>query len=253
MKKIFQIIGIVFISCFYLQCSLENDAAAPSSDTGIGGSLAAMTIVSDFLYLIDNQSITVFNLTNPATPVQVGDPINVGFGIETLFARGDRLFIGSQTGMFIYDITNPVSPEPLANHTHFYGCDPVVANDSIAFVTVRSAENCRGLVEVNQLEVVDVTNPANPNSLQFVNLNNPAGLGLDGDYLFVTDGDAGIKVFDVSAPRDGIELIGHIPVNVFDVITLDGLLIAVGSENLYQFDYTDIGEITQLSALQLRP
>ncbi len=253
MKKIYQIIGLVFISAFYLQCSsLEGDFTSPSN-TGTGGSLAAMTIISNFLYVIDNTSITIFNLSTPDEPVQVGSAIDVGFGIETLFARENRLFIGSQTGMFIYDITNPANPQELAEHTHFYGCDPVVANDSIAFVTVRSAEACRGFIPVNQLEVVDVTDPTQPFSLEFVDLNNPAGLGLDGNHLFVTDGDAGIQVFDVSTPRTGIELIGNIPVNAFDVITLDGLLIAVGLENLYQFDYTEIHDITQLSSLQLRP
>lgn len=253
MKKIYQIIGLVFISAFYLQCtSLESDISSVS-DTGTGGSLAAMTIINNFLYVIDNQSITVFNLSDAEKPEQVGDAIDIGFGIETLFSRGNRLFIGSQTGMFIYDITNPANPQRLAEHTHFYGCDPVVANDSIAFVTVRSAEACRGFIEVNQLEVVDVTDPAQPSNLEFIELNNPAGLGLDGNYLFVTDGDEGIKVFDVSTPYDGVEQIGIIPVNAFDVITLDGLLIAVGLENLYQFDYTDIHDITQLSALQLRP
>lgn len=252
MKKIYQIIGLVFIAAFYLQCSSVSSDVSLSS-TGTGGSLAAMTVVGDFLYVIDNQSITIFNLGNPVAPEQVGNTIDIGFGIETLFARGNRLFIGSQTGMFIYDITNAASPQRLAEHSHFFGCDPVVANDSIAFVTVRSAEACRGFVPVNQLEVVDVTDPTQPFTIQLLELNNPAGLGLDGNYLFVTDGDAGIKVFDVSAPYDGIPLIETIPVNAFDVITLDGLLIAVGLENLYQFDYTDIGEITQLSALQLRP
>jgi len=246
-----KIIGLVFIAAFCFQCSIDSDIS--QSNTGTGGSLAAMTIVGDFLYVIDNQSISIFNLSQPSAPTQVGNAIDVGFGIETLFSRGNRLFIGSQTGIFIYNITNPANPQLLAQHAHFYGCDPVVANDSIAFVTVRSAESCRGFVPINQLEVVDVTDPTQPFSLQFVDLNNPAGLGLDGNYLFVTDSDEGIKVFDVSTPRNGIQLISTIPVNAFDVITLDGLLIAVGLENLYQFDYTDIGEITQLSALQLRP
>jgi len=209
-------------------------------------------VIDNFLYVIDNQSITIFSLNNPDSPVQVGNPIDVGFGIETLFSRGNRLFIGSQTGMFIYDITNPAAPQFLASHAHFFGCDPVVANDSIAFVTVRSAEACRGFVAINQLEVVDVSDPTNPSTIDIRELNNPAGLGLDGNYLFVTDGDAGIRVYDVSSPENIAE-IGNIPVNTFDVIPLDGLLIAVGLENLFQFDYTDINQITQLSSLQLRP
>jgi len=194
-------------------------------------------------------NIKVFNIDNPIEPVSEGT-INVGFGIETIFPYGDQLFIGSQTGIYIYDIENLANPQLLAEHNHFYGCDPVVVNDSIAFVTVRSAEACRGLVEINQLELVDITDPTQPYTLQFVDLTNPSGLGLDGDYLFVTDGPDGIQVFDVSDPyNSGAVLIGNIPVEVFDVIPLDGLLMAVGLDNLYQFDYTDINNITEVSSL----
>jgi len=251
MKKIYQIIGLVFMAAFYLQCSVEGDSLLPSN-TGTSGSLAAMTIVGDFLYTLDNRSIKVFNLTDPVEPQQVGNTIELDFGVETMFPYNGLLFIGSQTGMYIYDITTPSSPQRLAEHEHFFGCDPVVANDSIAFVTVRTLEVCRGFVEFNRLEIVNVTDPAQPYTIDEFDLNSPAGLGLDGEHLFVTDGDAGIQVFDVSDPYNAT-IIGNIPVNAFDVIPLDGLLIAVGVENLYQFDYTDIHQITQLSSLQLRP
>ncbi len=248
MKKIlYSVFFFSLLAVLFVQCA-KDDLSIPS-DTGTGGSLAAMTIINDHLYIIDNENIKIFRLTNPAQPAQIGE-VNVGFGIETIFPYGGMLFIGSQTGMYIYDLQNPASPTLLAEHTHFYGCDPVVANDSIAFVTVRSAEWCRGTIPINQLELVDVTDPAQPYSIDFVDMNNPAGLGLDGDYLFVTDGAAGIKVFDVSDPyNEGAVLINSIPVNVFDVILLDGLMIAVGEENLYQFDYTDINNIMDVSTL----
>ncbi len=251
MKYIYQIIGLLFIASFFVQCSLESDVGLPSV-AGVSGSLAAMTIVGDFLYVLDNQSIKTFNLANPAEPVQVGNDIELDAVIETMFPYNGMLFIGSQTGFFIFDITIPSAPQLLAEHEHFFGCDPVVANDSIAFVTVRTIEGCRDLEEFNRLLIVDVSDPTQPNTIDEFNLNSPAGLGLDGNHLFVTDGDEGIQVFDVSDPHNAT-IIGNIPVNAFDVIPLDGLLIAVGLENLHQFDYTDIGEITQLSSLQLRP
>jgi len=251
MKNIYQIIGLLFIASFFVQCSIEGDAALPSN-TGTSGSLAAMSIVGNFLYTLDNQSIKVFNLADPVEPVQTGNTIELDFGVETMFPYNGLLFIGSQTGMYIFDITIPSNPQLLAEHEHFFGCDPVVANDSIAFVTIRTLETCRGFVEFNRLEIVGVSDPTQPFDIDEFNLNSPAGLGLDGDHLFVTDGDAGIHIFDVSDPYNAT-IIGNIPVNAFDVIPLDGLLIAVGAENLYQFDYTEIHDITQLSSLQLRP
>ncbi len=244
--------ALILVAILFVQCSSQGDTIAPAN-TGTSGSLAAMTIVGNILYTLDHQTLRAYSISDPAETKATAVNIELEPGVETIFAYKKKLFLGSQTGMYIYDINNPIDPQLLAEHEHFFGCDPVVANDSIAFVTVRSAEACRGFVQVNQLEVVDVTTPSQPFTIEFLNLNNPAGLGLDDTHLFVTDGDAGIQVFDVSAPYDGIELIGNIPVNAFDVIPLDGLLIAVGIENLYQFDYTDIHDIRQLSALELRP
>jgi len=244
--------ALFLVAVLFVQCSFQGDAISPSN-TGTSGSLAAMTIVGNILYTLDHQTLRAYSISDPKEPKETQVEIKLDPGVETIFAYKNKLFLGSQTGMYIYDINNPINPVELAQHSHFFGCDPVVANDSIAFVTVRSAETCRGVVPVNQLEIVDVTEPAQPYTIEFIDLNNPSGLGLDDAHLFVTDGDAGIQVFDVSTPDDGVELIGNIPVNVFDVIPLDGLLIAVGIENLYQFDYTNINDIRQLSALQLSP
>lgn len=252
MKKKYTTIILSLLALLLFQCSDFDSASPASSDSGTSGSLAAMSIVGDYLFVLDNLSIKTFYLREADKPQEVGETIYLDPGVETMFPHDNKLFIGSQTGMYILDITDPTDISVLAEHSHFFGCDPVVVNDSIAFVTVRSAEACRGFVEANQLEVVDVTDPMQPNTLEFIDLNNPAGLGLDNQYLFVTDGDAGIQVFDVSAPRTGIELIGNIPVNAFDVIPLDGLLIAVGLDNLYQFDYNDINNIVQISSFKYR-
>jgi len=251
MIYIYKVIGLFLIAVLFFQCSgFESDSLA-TSDSGTAGSLASMSIVDDYLFTLDNQSVKTFYLREPDKPEQVGNTIYLEFA-ETMFPYDDKLFIGSQIGMYILDISNPIDIDVLAEHQHFFGCDPVVVNDSIAFVTVRSVEGCRGLIDINQLEVIDVTNPSQPSTLEERELNSPAGLGLDNEYLFVTDGDEGIKIFDVSQPRVGIELIGNIPVNVFDVIPLNGLLIAVGADNLYQFDYTDINNIVQISSFRYR-
>lgn len=245
-------LSLFIVAIFFIQCSFQSDSL-PSPSTGTSGSLAAMTIVGNILYTLDHQTLKAYSISTPEKPNKTQVEVVLDFGVETIFPYNGKLFIGSQTGMYIYDISNPINPIQLAQHEHFFGCDPVVVNDSIAFVTVRSAEGCRGLVDINQLEIIDITDPSQPFTIDTENLNNPSGLGLDEDYLFVTDGDAGIQVFDVSTPYDGIELIGNIPVNAFDVIPLNGLLLAVGLENLYQFDYTNIHNITQLSSLKLRP
>ena len=65
-------------------------------------------------------------------------------------------------------------------------------------------------------------------------------------YDLYTDG---LKIFDVSNPRD-IQLIKHFDFfTAFDVIPLDGLLLVVGPDNVYQFDYSDLENIKQVSQI----
>jgi hypothetical protein len=48
---------------------------------------------------------------------------------------------------------------------------------------------------------VDVTDLYNPFEVSVYGMNNPHGLAIDGKYLYVCDGDAGVKSFDVSNPK----------------------------------------------------
>ena len=70
-----------------------------------------------------------------------------------------------------------------------------------------------------------------------------------GNILFVCDNDQGLKVFDVSDPLN-IDLIKHFDgFTAFDVITLDGLLLVVGPDNVYQFDYNDLENMRLVSEI----
>jgi len=106
----------------------------------------------------------------------------------------------------------------------------VVANDTHAYVTLRSETFCGN--DINVLEVYDVTDVRNPVLLNSRNLSFPRGLGLYGDFLFVCDDE--IKVFDISNPAES-KLTASINRDAFDVIIRDDLLIAIGDTGLYQY------------------
>ncbi len=69
------------------------EAASDNSAIGQGGSLARFIIVSDFLYAVDSHSINVFNIQNLESPQDLED-VYAGFDIETIFNRGNQLFLG---------------------------------------------------------------------------------------------------------------------------------------------------------------
>jgi hypothetical protein len=72
---------------------------------------------------------------------------------------------------------------------------------------------------------------------------NPRGLGVDGKKLFVCE--HGLKIYDISDPAfpKWIDDLSKIPeasnIDTYDVIPRDGILLLIGKDGLYQFDYTE--------------
>ncbi len=83
-------------------------------------------------------------------------------------------------------------------------------------------------------------------------MQGPYGLGIDGDILFICDGAAGLKVYDVNDPAS-IELLDHISdYETYDVILTDASAIVVGPGGLYQYDYSDTSDLILLSTLVIQ-
>ena len=227
----------------------------------MGGSFARFMLAGDFMYIVDNERIKTLNVANPADPTQINEQV-IATGIESIFRLGEKLFIGSSSGLFLYTIGADGIPqregEFLYSNFEFpiYPCDPVVANDSLAFVTLNTSilvENCRRqtTISVNQLNIFDVTDIQNPVLVSQLEMNDPQGVGLDDDLLFVCENSFGLKIFDVSDPVN-LEIVAHLDdVDVHDVITLGGLLLLVGESNVYEVDYTDRANIHVISTIPL--
>ena len=97
--------------------------AEAKATTGQGGSLAKFKIVDDFLYAVDSHNINIFNIDNLEKPQQL-NPVFAGFDIETIFNRGNHLFLGSRSGMYIYNIETPALPQFISEFQHGTACDP---------------------------------------------------------------------------------------------------------------------------------
>lgn len=256
------ILFTLLVSSLFMACeSSLGDAATPSSDTGVGGSYARFVIVGSFMYVVDDASLITFDISDAANPMQL-EKQAIGARIETIFNFKDKLFIGSGEGLFIYEILEDGLPNQLSATSYFefdiFPCDPVVANDTYAYVTLNAKRRinnpCGGTFEVNVnlLKIYDITNPQQPQFLTEYPMFAPKGVGLDGTTLFVCDDEEGLKIFDVTDPYNLVS-IAHIDTfPAFDVIPLDGLLLVVGPENVYQFDYTNLDDIQQLSSFRYK-
>jgi hypothetical protein len=230
--------------------SNETNFHSPVASAGIGGSMARFAVVNDKLYTVGTYYLQVFDVSTISDPVK-GTLIDIGWGIETIFPYENNLFIGANNGMHIYDISEPESPVYISTFAHVTSCDPVVVRDTVAFVTLRSGTECQGYT--NQLDVIDIRNLYNPTLIKSYPMTNPHGLGIDNEALFICEGDYGLKVFNAediySIDQNLIKY--YKEMHAFDVIPFNNILIMIGQDGLYQFDYADLKDITPLSHIPI--
>lgn len=247
-------------------CSMGDMASSPSgSESSRGGSMARFAISGDHLYTVahsgsnwNNDKLTVFSLENPAKPL-FADEVAIGTGIETLFVMGDKMFIGSTTAMYIYDISDPENPQKLSQSTHFRSCDPVVAYGDWAYVTLNSSLGRFCGSSGDELKVYDITDLEEPVLAKTVQMTSPRGLAVDGaeSLLFVCDSNVGVRAYDITDPTDPQRLYTLSTVaeasriDAYDCIAMNGVLMVIGADGLYQVSYTRDG-FEFLSKIDLR-
>ena len=229
--------------------STSSSASAPTT-TGQAGSMARFALYDNYLYTVSQSSLQLFDIKVLEKPIK-GKTIDIGRGIETIFPYKDKLFIGSTTGMFIYDNKNPEAPTQLSVFQHAMSCDPVVVNDNRAYVTLRSGTTCnRGL---NQLDIIDITNLRNPTLIKSYPMQNPHGLGIDFPNMFLCEGKQGLKSLDVQSDFDVKQLQHLTGMDAYDVILLkNNVLLMIGKDGLYQYDYSNAGQLKLLSTIPVK-
>ncbi|KJF44919.1 LVIVD repeat-containing protein [Draconibacterium sediminis] len=236
----------------YAEDALSNAApklssAGGQSTFGVGGSMARFGLYDDYLYAVDEANLHVFDVKVPGNPSEIGQQ-NVGWNVETMFIYDNHMFLGTRSGMRVFNIEVPTYPVYVSDFWHVTSCDPVVIADGYAYVTLRGGTTCGSTV--NRLDVIQLADDYVDNDLiASYPLHGPYGLGIDGDVLFVCDGDAGLKVYDAE-DKTAIDdhMISHFTnINTYDVIPLGGYLFMIGDDGFYQYDYSDLQNITQVS------
>lgn len=231
--------------------AVSENAGSVNTSVVIGGSMARFTVAQDHLYTIDGSEVKVFNVAQVEPSLK--NQVFMQWGIETLFPMAGSLFVGSNSGLLIYDITNPESPEYRSTFNHASSCDPVFVSGDIAYVTLRSGNPCEGFT--NQLDVINVASLINPVLIKSYPMDNPHGLSVNDDFLFLCEGEFGFKTFNVSDPnRIDQNLLDHITTfDAYDVIVIPpgNHAIVVGKDGLIQLDATDKQHLTEISFIEI--
>jgi hypothetical protein len=244
----------ILIVIFLVGCGSDGSGGgnAPSSvasGSGQGGSTARFTMSGDYLYTLSGYQLKTFNIETPSDP-KISHNIDLAWNVETLFSYKDNLFVGSTTGVFIYDISTPAFPKYQSQFSHIRSCDPVVVQDNVAYVTLRNTSTCRGTV--NQLDVLDMTSLTAPKLIKSYPMSAPYGLAIDGEDLFICDGEAGLKWFNVHDPQNIRPVLQgqRDDVKCSDLIARNPLLITTGERGIEQLDYTST-PMTSLSTIKI--
>lgn len=229
---------------------LNAAGGVPTQTIGIGGSMARFIIYGDQFYGLNQTNMQVINITEPTNPV-VGAKIEMSRMVETVFIDGTNLFIGTQTGMLIYDIAEPSVPVYKSEYNHFQSCDPVVVQNNYAYVTLRSGNRCGNWQNV--MEVIDLKNIMSPVLVKSYSMSEPYGLGIDNKTLFVCDGQAGLKIYNATDPlRIDLNMIKQYnDLKALDVIPYKNVLIMIAADGIYQYNYSDLQNVKQLSKIPI--
>ena len=197
MKKlltIFSLLGIILSSCEGDSAGVDGSPGSSAGNgAGQGGSTARFTIMQDQLLAISEDGqrgdfLQSFSLQDPASPRKnnTGTPLRLGT-METLYPYSDSiLLIGGPTGMQVVRVAG-TNLTQWGNYRHVTACDPVVAKDTLAYVTLRSSTNNFCNNGINELQVLDISDWQNIHLVSSRSLNFPRGLGIYGDSVLVCD------------------------------------------------------------------
>jgi hypothetical protein len=189
---------LAWLLCAALQASLSHGQAAlpvqhPPEDVAVAGAPST-----------GSQVLLPSAKTGPTIPPPVTDAseidmlAHIGGPGWAVAIEGHYAYIGVGRGVTILDIADPHHPVFVTQAVFLpsAGTDIVVAN-GLAYVTVDSEGQDRA---DTGLWVLDVTDPLSPTWKVHCELGRPQGVAVAGDYAYVADYSAGLRMIDLSIP-----------------------------------------------------
>ncbi len=238
----------IYLTDDFFQSAAYNSAA--SNKFSSGGSMASFTTLNNHLYTVSAYSnINIFDLKKASSPAFVQTITAPAEFIETLYPFENNLFVGCNSGVLIFNASNPDNLVAAGSFGHVTACDPVIAENNIAYATLRSGSTCMG--DNNELNVLNTSNLNNPTLIKAYSLANPRGLSKDGNNLFVCDGGDGLKIMN-AADANNITLTKTVAgFEANDVILNNGLAIVTAVDGLYLVDYSNISNASVVGKINI--
>ena len=156
-------------------------------------------VIGSYAYLAAGGGLVVVDITDKANPVMVVNK-NLGAVIShDIEVTGNYAYVAMRrNGFSIVDISNPLIPTEVARVTTGYDINTfaygVSVKNSVLFVADHFQE---------RISYYDISNPTTPvliNTISVPGGGSPRELHIESDIMYVSGGDGGIYVYDVSDP-----------------------------------------------------
>ncbi len=231
------------------------DISNPNSITGVGSYQQADMYVNDvdianqYAYIACNDNLKVLDISDPATPVLVGELVlSVA---RSVFLTDNFAFVstisgsGSEKGMHIVDISNPTNPFVLGSFasTGQSGTLQTYVLNDLAYL----ADSQGGL------RIVDISDPTNPVEVgNYLTSGIAASIFVSGSYAYVgiisnMGSIAGVEIINVS-DLSNLNLAGYYTLfdQGYDVFVTDDIVyVASGRDGLNILEFTGGVEIDE--------
>ena len=130
---------------------------------------------------------------------------------------------------------------------HGRSCDPVVATDSVAYVTLKGGSFC-GPAE-DGLYVHDIKNLFQPVLKNTIKISTPGGLGLQDSTLYVCCNANGLRIYNVKDPYNPVEKKVLKGADYKDVIPYGNLLLCYVATGILLYDISKPADPVELTLI----
>ncbi len=143
----------------------------------------------DVLFVaVEDDGMIIVDVADPAAPAVVGT-FSGNFQVRDVVVEGSIAYVVSNRGLYLVNVADPANPVELGRYAPCDGRNVVVRGPN-AFMACRRD----GIV------ILDVSDPTDP---KLISLDDPGDadswdLDLQGDLLYVAQGNRGLDIYDVS-------------------------------------------------------
>ena len=186
---------------------------------GTGGAVmnypTSVFVSGNYAYVTarNSNSLEIINVTNKSAPVHAGSIVDgqggaLLQGAQRVIVSGNYAYVASATSnaLEIVDVTDKAAPVHAGNIIDGQGGAVIFDPQGVA-VQGNYAYVSSGFGIKNALEIVDISNPANPvhaavllNGQDGAQINFPLGLFVSGNFVYIANGGNLLSVVDISDP-----------------------------------------------------